>query len=1043
MKNASQWSAPCVLRLRCALLCAAVISTGVAAGAVTLDETGRVLIVNGTSFTAEEAAKLNANEVDVVRKVGASTLEATGIASFAGDIRIEEGVYRVANASGFGTTAGKVYVTEGGVYYTSANQPGKEVHIAGSGNGTYTALVKSGCSMKLVMDGDATISFLGNFCKVADKLDMNGYTLTQRYCGDHSLKRSECYWPKASDVLNPGHIVLDDSRIRLTFNYSSDQLQGSDHTITIRSGELDFYGAFYNSNWTLICQTDVEFGYLDYPVTTAGKYFQWGGPIEIGEGRRLSLRTGQNVPVRISGPISGPGKVVVGSDQRNAGRDCYLSGANTYSGGTEIRYANLVIEEKGALPPELMRQVSFPVSAGGDLLLQVEEEGHETGFSAADLKDALDVLPDNARFWAYSQCSDVFEYPYALRASFDGYIGYRGPGRLLLSAPPQENAMLRFRAETNVWLTANGNPDTLIRPSEIRVDRGRVTLSDAGVYAMGYDSTSSEERLLVSGTVAPYPELVLTGRTAVVQKEGRNLPVRLHVGDTSQDARGRIVLESGAVLTNVLDMAMAGSSAECVQRAGTELCWKVTGNGNDAYIAGVGGGVSYVLEGGVLLREKFLQMGNSSTSISVLRMSGGKLHLTGNGELHVGFGGSSATFYQTGGLFVQKDSSVRLATHRWLQDKTNGGRALWALEGEGTVADLSTCNNPIYMAENTNCVATLVVASNGVLKTCGVWRANVSPNNYFPPEMMVNNKAYVHADGGVFLATKGGVEFFGTNGVASAHAGTLLDKVTVGGGGLVFDTDRNNVSVSVPLEAPTGLGVVAIALPEGVQDQTLYGNTVVEITGAGSGASAVTLYDSRTQRLTGIRVTSPGWGYEEGTTRAVVRGGSRLQFDCEVTLGPSESGNLVKRGTGTLTLKGTNTYGGRTVLEDGALALSATAGLPDGTTVELAGGRLIALSVDQLPTAWAVDVGKVLAQGNAFAYTGDLTFPEGSRLTLENVDIEALEAYGHGFPLLTITGVRTGEPVLVGLEDQTKWAPQWSGNVLRLSRLNGTMLIIR
>jgi len=52
--------------------------------------------------------------------------------------------------------------------------------------------------------------------------------------------------------------------------------------------------------------------------------------------------------------------------------------------------------------------------------------------------------------------------------------------------------------------------------------------------------------------------------------------------------------------------------------------------------------------------------------------------------------------------------------------------------------------------------------------------------------------------------------------------------------------------------------------------------------------------------------------------------------------------DLTKTGTGTLTLSGTNTYGGTTSIDQGTLAVASDANLGNGATVEFGGGTLLA-----------------------------------------------------------------------------------------------------
>jgi len=1006
----------------------------------TLPGGGSALVVSGTEFASDEIAALNGNTVKELWKTGDATLLASGIGSFTGDIRVKAGVYKITEATGRGTTAGKVYVEDGGTFYiTAGGDAAKEVHIAGAGNGTYPALVKGGAAMKLVLDADAAIAFLGNWNTVATTLDMNGYTLTQVYCGDATGGRSEGVWPKASAITNPGHLILDGGvgkkNVKLTFTYNSSQLQGSDHSITLRNGgQIDWYQTAGKAcNWTLIVESDAQMGY-QWAGGGTGMHL-WSGPIEIKSGATLRFRPYGTAGVEVSGDISGEGSVVVGDTLHDTPYKVVFSGANTYTGGTTIDYDDLYVMRNGALP-------DTPVFAGhtGHLALMAKSASRPNGVEIDEIRtfcqdSKAQVLVDVAE-------GDVFDYPHFLPSSSAGSIGSAGAGDFRLTGAATENDAIRVSTLSNVVLTAGTDAETrVMRPRSILVKGGRVVLADAGTVVM-----TNGQSFLVQGYAQPDPELVITGRTTIATAAGAK-SVKLYIADGSR-GRGRVVFGAGAVCTNYIEVCSgdsAGPSAgEFLQLPGSTVFSCPAGN--DAYFGNGNCSASYVLNGGTLILDKYYHMANcgASWNYSIFRIAGGELLKQTGGDMQLGWGGGTAVVYQTGGLYRQTGGDMRLCSNNYV-DRFKGGFALWATCGS---AATSTVPAVVYMGETTNSWSHLVVRDGGVFAARQIRRQTRQPNGYkgIDERVMRDNRSYVHLDGGVlkhiyYTAT----EFLGTNGydtATGANYTTRPDKVVVYAGGATFDIPSNTIMISAPLEEPAGQGVTAITIPDGVDRTGWYGGIGVTIDGDGAGATAVAEYDALARRLTGVKVTSSGWGYTRATATLSLPG--KANVTCEVTLGESKGGSVAKRGAGTLVLNEVNTYTGETRLEGGVLKAGVEGAIPSGTTVRFAGGTLD-LNGTTSPTNWTLDVERALGAQAAIPYDGALVFPAGSTLALENMPArEELAARGvkAGFPLLAVTGGRTGIPVITGATDPL-WQPAWRGDTLYINNCSGTMFILR
>ena len=259
-------------------------------------------------------------------------------------------------------------------------------------------------------------------------------------------------------------------------------------------------------------------------------------------------------------------------------------------------------------------------------------------------------------------------------------------------------------------------------------------------------------------------------------------------------------------------------------------------------------------------------------------------------------------------------------------------------------------------------------------------------------------------------------------------------------GGAIVDTDGKNVTWSAPFEAPTGYTVKSITLPS---DTSLdinkangsVGSMPVTITGVGTGATAIVEYDMTNRKATGIRVTSPGFGYAaSGTTAAVVKPTkhSGTHACTVVTEKADTTGGLTKRGAGTLTVSAANTYGGATRLEGGTLAFTSASGIPSGSTLEFAAAALKGKALD----------------------TPLLTAPAYANNAIRITEADTLDAktFGKMQTLATFTAPLASVPAftLVGSDGQTisagtdwKLALSPDGKSIRFGANRGMTLLIR
>ena len=264
-------------------------------------------------------------------------------------------------------------------------------------------------------------------------------------------------------------------------------------------------------------------------------------------------------------------------------------------------------------------------------------------------------------------------------------------------------------------------------------------------------------------------------------------------------------------------------------------------------------------------------------------------------------------------------------------------------------------------------------------------------------------------------------------------------RVTIYPDGACFDTaGYTGVGIVANLEGTHGNGVLSVPLEAPIVNSGIVAAPLVMIEGDGHGASAVAEFDPATGAVTNILVTAAGWDYETATAKLIVGASTVATIECVV--GPvANVGSLTKAGAGDLTLYGTNTYGGATVLAGGVLKLGSDGALPAGTKIELAGGTIDAGAfAETLPTVWEVDAAKAFASGG-IVYDGDLSFPAGS--TLRVLNLGSVPETCLRLSILKVTGTMTGAPAVVDV-DGTSRRLVMTARGLRASVPDGMSIVV-
>ncbi len=344
---------------------------------VTVSRPGEELLVVPFSQVYGEFAA----EPAIFRKRGSGwMMSSTKMATFTGEIRIEEGAFMVNTNLMTGpqstATAPTVVISNGASFAlaaTTATCAGNTLrlynhfHLQGTGidNLGVIANLLSGnqcyCfNNDWTLDGDVLLC--GDSSSRFDMIDrrtiyMNGHTLTMRK-GKGSKWWSFC--PGSSRFIG-GHIIVDGMTFNPQSSWASGWQTGAENTLTITNGsQLSYYNSYLTIPWTLIMQGGTLFSIgggdtarSDYGHTDNGAG-QWSGPLRANGSIRIAGSAAYKGLV-LKGPLSGPGPVNVGSGwlQLLADSPDYLGKINVLQKDKDyaVRDSGLGLYKPNALNP--------------------------------------------------------------------------------------------------------------------------------------------------------------------------------------------------------------------------------------------------------------------------------------------------------------------------------------------------------------------------------------------------------------------------------------------------------------------------------------------------------------------------------------------------------------------------------------------------------------------------------------------------------------------------------------------------------------------
>ncbi len=464
-------------------------------------------------------------------------------------------------------------------------------------------------------------------------------------------------------------------------------------------------------------------------------------------------------------------------------------------------------------------------------------------------------------------------------------------------------------------------------------------------------------------------------------------------GDTTVNLTGTFTNNTGGANGSLVRVTGSGGSIPVLNINGGTISL-ISGNGSSVVIANDTTNTMGVINqnGGLVRIAGNLMLGVQNTTTSAFNyafynMSDGAFYQTGANRFRIGNSSgsnSAALFYLSGGVVT---TTVGVALNDLSGVAGFGGAAVLYVSG-GIISN-SAATQPLGIGGRQG-QSEVTIGGNGavVVTTNTILGGSVASGVSLAGD--AGRTAVLNlgtgAAGGV-LQTRGVSQdtSFSPNGYLNFNGGTLkanannpaflqgLTQATIYGGGATIDDNGFAITVGQALLAPTGSGVVSIA----VSGASGYkGAPYVQITGGGATtpATAIALLDGA-GNVTNIVITSPGTGYTSAPTVTLIGGGGSAGT-VTPTLGANTSGGLTKLGAGVLTLSGANTYTGETKINSGTLALASGGTISSSATITVGTGAFLDASAIGGLT---LSSGQLL-RGNG-TVTGGLTVQSGGTLS--------------------------------------------------------------
>ena len=653
------------------------------------------------------------------------------------------------------------------------------VHIIGEGpdgNGAICAanggMGDNMFSKGVILDGPATV---GGTTRIGFYLYMNGYTLTDKVSAEHLVR--------GVSATAPGNIVYSGGYrfvVSGTFNGSS----ANTLTIAKAGGTVCFWNTAANTPWTLLVNENAS---IASGAGTDKSRNRWHGPVVIADGKTLSLThyssPAAGVAVGVSGPISGNGNLVVTASSYS-GLKAYLSGVNTYTGGTTVKNNGTLYAEKDKSIPE-----TGAITLSGGYMNFVADANAWTMTELAKRLANVTGTSGNAVIYTSSGQSATDDVGFTVTSGEGSLIGHGGDGSLVTTGPIAGKPKLYNASGT--WTVQSPTLDI----HGFNVTAGTLALDGAGyAWTSNYASYVGGDATRIGTLVVK--DSVVDGKLSL---SGSSPGAYTHLGHSVAGARGLLKVEDGGAFTNKLFIGHNAKMCGAVYQTGGNVLMSCNSTADGMW--GSGGYGFYDAAGGELGIGHCLNIGGNGTSgTGILRVSGGSA--IARGDMFV-CSGATGVVHVTGGR-LEVTQWLRLGQKEWAEGSARGTGIL-TIDGPDAVVKVG---NVLSLGQRLSPAIGILNINGGALEV--VNPIQNSPNNgattFYTDASQ--KEGYVNFNGGTLRSMLVDLYLFGTGAL------TKPTKVTVFAGGAVIDANGHNSFVSAPLEAPSGWGVASIALPQ-------------------------------------------------------------------------------------------------------------------------------------------------------------------------------------------------------------------------------------
>lgn len=448
---------------------------------------------------------------------------------------------------------------------------------------------------------------------------------------------------------------------------------------------------------------------------------------------------------------------------------------------------------------------------------------------------------------------------------------------------------------------------------------GDITINRGGTLAVGGGGLLGGGNY--SGNIASYG--AFSYNSSAAQTLGGNISLG---GSLNQTGTGALTLTkannyTGATTINSGQLSLTGFGG--ILKSGAILVGNTSGGsaallqtGNNSVVNPAAG-----LNG--------LQIGSTAGGFGYYNLSAGVVNLAT--EMHVGGNsGGAGTFGQfdmTGGNIVMPNSTAAC----FIMNRGAAGESSVANFSGGTVGVSANATPAISGANGfsanwagsgaaqTNTTtfsgtAQFLIPSLAAFLNVGGNAANVCNLNLNGGRLQV--LSIPAAAGASRINFNGGTLKAGNSGGLLIGA---LQSALIYSNGATIDDNGQSIAIDQALSSPSGNGVSAIPVATGGAGYVMPPR--VQITGGG-GSNATAYATISSGAVNGLVVTCPGAGYTTAPTVTLFGGGySSAATPGPATLAANVGGGLTKLGSGTLTLSGSNSYAGPTVIRAGTLKL--------------------------------------------------------------------------------------------------------------------------